>query len=322
MRYARSPTVVKEIPENNESPEEAWPNLVVPGPDVELLTPSSTTSVSIEVRSEKSGVPSCWVSVEGVAPEQVVEVQARLEQSLKSGRQVSRAVTDAFVAIVRTCPKANPSDLWQHIVYRVLRSMGYSDQQWRRISGFAFEHALVELYQRALAAEGLRLRVLPAHEARRALTERGLDGVGAAKVDLFLEGIGTDGWKMFGVVHAKVSVAERIQDDVPASLACMRAGILSVMVTLDSKSFPPPHGDGVNYGELGGRLPDVVKERPKRAYIESEGQFDALFSYNLRTPASPLVTASGKRIHTLGFSDGSADAFVQVALNAWLTRRP
>ena len=128
-------------------------------------------------------------------------------------------------------------------------------------------------------------------------------------------------WRVFGAVHAKSSLAERIQDDVPASLAFMKAGLVSVVMTMDSKSFPPPHGDGVNHGELGGRLPGTKKERPKRDYIEVDGQFDALFSFNLRTPESPVITPSGRRIFTLPLAGvAQPDAFVSFVSDAWEQR--
>ena len=73
-------------------------------------------------------------------------------------------------------------------------------------------------------------------------------------------------WRIFGVVHGKTSLAERIKDDAPASRVIMKKGFLSVAATLDSKSFPPPHGDGVNHGELGGRtIATGIKEnQPKK----------------------------------------------------------
>ena len=75
----------------------------------------------------------------------------------------------------------------------------------------------------------------------------------------------------------------------------MRRGYFSPLWTLDVKSFPPPHGDLVNRGELG--TPDSPSE--KRRYIEEHGEFDGCYSANLRTVPSARQTASGKRIYTL-----------------------
>ncbi len=101
--------------------------------------------------------------------------------------------------------------------------------------------------------------------------------------------------------------AERIQDDVPASIAFMQRGLLSVALTMDAKSYPPPHGNCINYGELGGRSLSIEKERQKRAYVEVTGQFDGLFSFNLRTPKSPETTPSGKRIYEMSLYEEQPD---------------
>lgn len=91
----------------------------------------------------------------------------------------------------------------------------------------------------------------------------------------------------------------------------MEHGLISVGLTMDAKSFPPPHGDGVNHGELGGLSYKIEKARQKRDYVEKHGQFDGMFSYNLRTPPSRGATASGKRIYTLGMMDKQPDQLVR-----------
>lgn len=170
--------------------------------------------------------------------------------------------------------------------------------------------ALVAIYEPRLAQYGLRMRELPASDANLALAALDVD-IAATKVDLFLEREMPEGWRVFGAAHVKASIAERIQDDVPASQAFMSAGLLSIALTMDAKSFPPPHGDCVNYGELGGRSRGVEKERLKRNYVEVNGQFDGLFSFNLRTPESPARTQSGKRIHTLSLGEDQPDKLVR-----------
>jgi hypothetical protein len=104
----------------------------------------------------------------------------------------------------------------------------------------------------------------------------------------------------------------------------MEKGLLSLMLTMDVKSYPPPHGGSVNYGELGGRSAGVDKSRIKRTYVEDDGQFDALFSFNLRTPPSRGQTRSGKRIWTLSLTEPQPDDLVSYILNAWNNsqRRP
>jgi hypothetical protein len=61
----------------------------------------------------------------------------------------------------------------------------------------------------------------------------------------------------------------------------------------------------------------VEKERVKRNYIEVTGQFDALFSFNLRTPPSPERTLSGKRIYTMPFHGSQPDQMVQLLSQRW-----
>jgi len=276
----------------------------------------------IEVKSLQPRVASVWVEVDGLSDADVVLVRERLAGLIETEEQVSDALAKAFQAALILHPKVNPSDVWQHVIYRGFLALGYSDQQWKRISGFALERALEALYLPRLEKHGVRLRVVKGPEARKILTALDILGkVKVSKIDMFIEGFDGERWLVFGVAHVKASIAERIQDDVPASLACMAVGLVSVVLTMDSKSFPPPHGNGVNYGELGGRDGDVAKERPKRAYIEEDGQFDALFSFNLRTPPSPATTPSGKRIHTLALVGEQPDALVQFLAAEWAQRK-
>ena len=100
----------------------------------------------------------------------------------------------------------------------------------------------------------------------------------------------------------------------------MDAGLMSIALTMDAKSFPPPHGDCINYGELGGRSSGVEKERLKRNYVEVNGQFDGLFSFNLRTPESPAHTPSGKRIFTLSLCENQPDKLVRFLVEGWAAR--
>lgn len=270
----------------------------------------------IEVKSSQPSVPSVWVEIENITTNQRRQVHTTIDTLLAKEKQVSNAVAKALVFAVELCPNANPSDLWHHVIYRHLTSRGFNDQRWKRVSGFALERALVEIYIPRLEPYGVRARILPAPEAAQLLSSLGVP-VKASKVDIFLEGLRQAGWHVFGAAHAKSSIAERIQDDVPASLAFMQRRLLSVALTMDVKSFPPPHGDGVNYGELGGRSFEIEKARPKRAYIEEDGQFDALFSFNLRTPPSAPRTPSGKRIYTLSLSERQPDALVDFIVGRW-----
>lgn len=278
---------------------------------------------AIECRSSQPGVPSVTVEVAGITDSEVRKARQMLDDCIQRERQVSNGVAAGFVAIVEMCPQANPSDLWLHIVYRHLLASGWSDNRWKRVSGFALERAFSRIYSPRLAEYGLSMKPYPANQARALLGQMGVD-IAPSKVDLFLRGSQSNSWLAFGIAHVKASLAERIQDDVPASITAMDAGFVSVILTMDAKAFPPPHGDCVNFGELGGRsiidLPD--QQRIKREYIEKHGQFDGLFSFNLRTPESPLKTPSGKRIHTLSLSERQPDALVRFLVERWRADAP
>lgn len=267
-----------------------------------------------------------YVQVDCITDDEVTMFRDELAARIAAGGQVSDAVALVFVELMRHCPSANPSDLWQHVIYRHTLSMGWNDAQWKRVSGFALERALVAIYQPRLMPRGLRMHIVKAAEANRALTRLDIHNVKATKIDLFLEGRArregsslrpTDEWVVFGSAHVKSSIAERIQDDVPASRAFMDRGLTSIVLTMDAKSYPPPHGNCVNYGELGGRSVGVDKDRLKRRYVEVDGQFDGLFSFNLRTPASGNTTPSGKRIYTMSMHE-DPDPLVSFLENQWM----
>ena len=281
---------------------------------------------NIEVQSSQKGIPSAWVKIDCITDAKVAQFRQELSNRLLF-QGPSDAVADVFVELTHHCPDANPSDLWQHVIYRHLMAVEeWSDNKWKRVSGFALERALVRLYQPRLTPLGIRMHIVAAKDANQKLSKMGIIGIKSSKVDLFLEGLTetTSGifgkmkeWTVFGSAHVKSSIAERIQDDVPASLAFMSRGFTSVAITMDSKSYPPPHGGGINYGELGGRSMGVDKERLKRSYVESDGQFDGMFSFNLRTPESPMKTPSSKRIFTLGMHDAQPDKLVTFLNNQW-----
>ncbi len=273
----------------------------------------------LECKSSQRGVPSAWVEIDNITDAQAAEARKRLDELLAQDGQISDAVANAYVELTTNCPKANPSDLWQHVIYRHLIESGWSDQRWKRVSGFALERVFVNLYQPRLLPSQIRMHILSKNEANTLITKLGIKDVQASKVDLFLEGQRGTEWLVFGAAHVKSSIAERIQDDVPASLAFMEKGLLSIALTMDMKSYPPPHGNCVNYGELGGRSmeADKGKVRLKRDYIEVTGQFDAMLSFNLRTPPSPVQTQSGKRIYTMSLHDQQPDALVQLLTERW-----
>ena len=91
----------------------------------------------IECKSAQRNVSSLWVKVNGITNDEVIRARTKLDRLLRAETQVSDAVAKAFVFVTQMCPKANPSDLWQHVIYRHLLNENWSDNKWKRVSGFA-----------------------------------------------------------------------------------------------------------------------------------------------------------------------------------------
>ena len=234
-----------------------------------------------------------------------------------NGGKNREAILKALATAISLFPNANPSDIYHHIVYRLyLRdyTKTQADRSWVRAGGEAFELFLVEHYNSILAPLSISLRWLSNDQLRAdALKEMGIqDEVGGSKLDIALYGTLNKRQVLFGGIHAKASLAERVSDDVPCSEAMMRRGLSSFLVTFDAKSFPPPNGDLVNRGELG--TPSVPSD--KRAYIESHGSFNACFSYNLRTSPSGTKTTSGRKIYVSTFNP-TIDPLPKAIGDAW-----
>ncbi len=253
------------------------------------------------------------IDLPGVSESAFNAVRLLLDQALKRPQVKNRdAIKDAFLTALKTCPTANASDLWHHVVYRLYCEIFTRHrkqdpkQSWVRASGEAFELAVEELYSATLLEHKIRIEMLISKPKKvAALTAMGIEGVvGSSKLDvgLFFD----DTAQIFGGVHVKASLAERVSDDVPCSRAMMKNGYFSPLWTLDVKSFPPPTGDLVNRGELGS--PDNPSE--KRKYIEVHGDFDHLFSANKRTVPSRAKTGSGKRVIVIDLGN-QPDRFVK-----------
>jgi len=230
-----------------------------------------------------------------------VEVGATLSRILADPQAKNRlAIKTAFLDVLRACPSANASDLWHHVVYRqycqILPLHRHQDpgQSWVRASGDALESVLEDVYRPALNAVGIEIIALISRADKTdALAEMGLtESVGNSKLDVALyiqeNGVRT----IFGGVHVKASLAERVSDDVPASRAMMERGFWSPLWTLDVKSFPPPNGDLINRGELG----SSTMPSDKRRYVEYHGAFDNCYTANSRSKPSVGETPSGKQV--------------------------
>lgn len=254
------------------------------------------------------------IDLPGVTETALEAVGDLLDQALTRPSVKNRdAIKEAFITALRLCPAANASDLWHHVVYRqylqiLNRHRPQSpDQSWKRASGEALEFAIEEFYEPILAEHDVRIQMLVGKPKKlAALVAMGIQGtVGSDKLDVALYIDSTD--EIFGGVHVKASLAERISDDVPCSREMMTNGFFSPLWTLDVKSFPPPHPDPlVNRGELGS--PGVPSE--KRKYVEIHGSFDHLFSANARSKPSEAASTSGKRVMVLDLAN-QPDLFAQ-----------
>jgi len=272
-------------------------------------------NISVAVGGQLAIIP-----IPGLTKKVYLETRRLLERALSSPKVKNRdAITEAFL-FARSCsPQANPSDLWHHVVYRTYCEI-YTrykpqdpKQSWVRASGDALELAIEAIYTPVLSTHGIRIKaLLSGSEKLRALSAMGLHtSVGSAKLDVGLY-IGTpESPVIFGGVHVKASLAERISDDIPCSRAMRQLGFFSPLWTLDVKSFPPPFGNLVNRGELGS--PNQPSD--KRRYIEEHGDFDNCYSANTRTIPSLAATKSGKFIVTLSLSK-QPDQFVADVIKA------
>ncbi|MDM8518569.1 BsaWI family type II restriction enzyme [Anaerolineales bacterium HSG6] len=216
----------------------------------------------------------------------------------KSKRKNREVITDALEYAICELPNLNPSDIYQHVIYRLyIREYNRSkpEQSWARSGGEALELFIERHYSSVLSSHNITIKALISREEKtKAVEEMELTGqIGKSKLDIVLYGNVGKKRVIFGAIHSKASLAERVSDDVPCSRAMMKKGFTSILYTFDSKSFPPPQGDLINRGELGSNN----QSSDKRIYIEEDGDFDACFSYNTRTNPSNKITPSGKKIY-------------------------
>lgn len=169
------------------------------------------------------------------------------------------------------------------------------------------ESVLEDLYRPLLKQAGIDIVALTSRANKmKALEEMALsDSVGKSKLDVALYLVDGQCRRIFGGVHVKASLAERVSDDVPTSREMRARGFWSPLWTLDVKSFPPPHGDLVNRGELGS--PEAPSD--KRLYVEEHGSFDNCYTANARSRPTVGETKSGKRIISLNLAS-QPDQFV------------
>ena len=235
---------------------------------------------------------------------------------------MSAAIVGPFLRLAYEYPRTNPSNLWRYIIYRAFldplnhpsahqgKDFGAS---WKRTSGWALEQVLDLHYGKLLASHDLRITSYRSNADRAPLLElMGLTGkVNPDKVDQFLIGTKAGHLVPVGAIHLKGSIAERRDDDAPASRVLREAGFLSLFVTMDVKDTPGVRPN--NRGDYGRPGPAASA---KRLDVENRGVFSAVFSFNANTIESPFKTPSGCRIMTIDFSNPD-DQFSRYVVRSW-----
>lgn len=283
----------------------------------------------VNVKNSKTYIPLAWqgkkydIELNNTSPDSYLQVEKIISSLFSSlnnpdNRKKNRvAIFEALKYAFDNLPNTNPSDVYHHIVYRIYLREFYKskpDQSWVRAGGEALELFIEDHYREVLIKKGITIKALISKANKEeALSMLGLsDEVGGSKLDIALYGH-HDGYDyIFGGIHVKASLAERVSDDVPCSEAMMKKGFSSYLFTLDAKSFPPPQGDLINRGELGSE----ASPSDKRKYIEEHGSFDACFSYNIRTNPSGSTTKSGKKIYASTF-DPKQDPLPKIIITSW-----
>lgn len=78
------------------------------------------------------------VQLEGIELGQYKQLSDALGAALEREKLAYVAVSAAMRQAVELCPKANPADLWVHLIYHQFRNrFARSDQSWKRVSGQA-----------------------------------------------------------------------------------------------------------------------------------------------------------------------------------------
>jgi transcriptional regulator with XRE-family HTH domain len=293
--------------------------------DRHLTATSSGTDLRLHF---PMGPHAAEVVLANASLEEFNAVLLELRNEMAAGKK-REGIVACFLKAAATWPHVNPSDLWYFFVshayqdpYNHPAAGGDTDwgQSWKRAGGWALEAVYLQHYNPHLSQHGIRLEMPPPERKTQLLGTMGVtDLSGAQKSDVLVLGK-RDGRRdeAFGVVHVKASFAERRTDDVPLSQQLMSRGHASPLVTMDCKASPGL--TPVNRGELGAVQTSSGKASSKRLDIERDRKFDACFSYNKNTLATPDGQAAGARIYVTDFSNPD-DAFSRYLVRKWRERQ-
>lgn len=217
------------------------------------------------------------------------------------------AISVAFKYLLERLPGMNPVEAWKTIeeiyesrIRETFPSQRDPAQSFKRASGDAWEN-FVEVYineNDALKREGVKASRLTGKDFEKLVARLDLD-LRPKDIDMFLQAIGPTGTpKIFAALFPKVSYAERIRADEPASRALMSKGLWSATVTLDARN------------ELGSEASPSVKRQ-----TINRGGFHACYSFNHHT-------ITGGRIYQARYADKGprTNPFIRGIIQAWRER--
>lgn len=241
-------------------------------------------------------------------PDQVRALLLTLWEAQGKPHVKAWAIHVALTYAINRDPGVNKRDIWQLIhdeyiqhLHERFPAQQEPGQSYRRESGAAWE-MFVEEYLNSndvLRKKGIRAVSLRGDDFKRLTASLGID-LRPMDVDLFLQGIGSDGTpQVFGALFPKASYAERIRADAERSKEIIAKGLWCCTVTLDARE------------ELGSEESPSVK----RLTIDS-GAFDGCYSFNERTQA-------GGRVHIVRCTErGMKNPLVRDIVRAWQSRSP
>lgn len=290
-------------------------------PDRALFAAETEAGTSIHFQM---GAEAAAVDLPGTTLAAVNRVLKTLSDGLVRTDKRREAVSEAFLTAVHEWPSVNPSDLWYFLIRHAYQDQ-YNHpaeavgtdwaQSWARASGWALENVFARHYAGVLSGDGIKLAIASKAEASVYLERMGITGDKSAieKADVFMLGKHptTGDWVPFGVVHVKASFAERRTDDVPLSQKLMARNFASPLMTMDCKAAISP--TPFNAGELGAPQGSDAEVSSKRLDIERDRNFDACFSYNTNTIATPIEQQAAARIYVSSFARDLEDPFVVYA---------
>lgn len=235
------------------------------------------------------------------------EIEGLLEGYLQEDMSRSKAVKETFLEVVEEYPSVNVADLWNYGLYRNYVSLVGDNEQsaqqsWRQVSGSAFEHFVVSYYNERLPRY---LRMVHITDTEVGDVISSATGESPHDVaDAVLLGRYDDEWHMFAGVNTLTSLKGRLQGYANRSDSLRKAGLESVVVTLDAHI---PTDSIRSKGELS-------SNSSATDLVEEYAMFDGLYSFNNETEETgDSASAPISQVGETRFNDD----FVEDVTGAW-----